>query len=217
MDRAERTLTRHGFNVGALPRVGDGVVRQVNLLVAYSELIAISMARAEFLGALLAEQIAADGEGDTAAWDPDAEPRGPEVGAGLVGFTYAASVVGEGGRDGATHLERVATGEEIRALAKLESDERDRAARLIKDAMKIGVELHAAEAMRTYGASIAASLQAFTRELGIDEHAPEVERAAKRAVLTARRAVGQDEGDPDRIVGPALTEAERERVLRRTG
>jgi hypothetical protein len=190
-DRAERQLARHGFDVGALPRVGDGVRRQVSFLEAYSELVAVSLARAEFLGALLAEQIA------------DAQ-RPTE---GLVYTQHAFQGVDE---DGGQQLAEI--GEDIRALVKAEADERDRAARLIRDAIKIGVQIHQAEAMRSYGATIAASLQAFARELGLNEHSPEVNRAAARAVLVARRAVGQDEGDPDRV-GPALTADERARVL----
>lgn len=208
-DRAERTLSRYGYDTSELPRLGDGVVRQVSLLQSYSELIAVSLARAEFLGNLLAAQVrAADARADRGH---DTDEEEVEIGGGLVGHTYTATVV-QDGRD-ASHLERLATGEEIRALTKLEADERDRASKLLRDAVRLGVEIHAAEAMRTYGTSVAATLQALVRELGLDEHNEIVQRAAKRAVYLGRRATGQDEGDPDLKVGPPLSHDDRARAL----
>jgi hypothetical protein len=218
-DRAERALARLGYDTTTLPRVGDGVVRQIGLVEAYGELIAVSMARSQYLGALLAEQVSRAGAGEREAWempDLDGDPTGlggPDTAAGLVGYTYSASVVPDG--DGGGRLERVATGEEIRALVKLEAEERDRAAKLIRDALRIGVELHQVEALRTYGSAIAASLQALVRELGLDERTPEINRAAQRAVFAARRTLGTDDGDPDVEVGPPLTADERERALTR--
>lgn len=204
-------MTRYGYNTAALPRLGDGVVRQVSILNAYSELIAVSLARAEFLGALLAQQHGdADADAENRGWDDGVAPD-PGVAPGLIGHTFAASVI-QDGRD-QSHLERVATGEEIRALVKLEADERDRAASLLKEAVRMGVEIHAVEARRTYGSTVAATIQAFVRELGIDENSQEVSRAAERAVYAARRALGQDEGDPDVEAGPPLTAAERARAI----
>jgi hypothetical protein len=69
---------------------------------------------------------------------------------GLVGVTYAA------GRDGGP----VATGEQLRGLAKLEGDERDRLARYIKSAHDMGiaervVELQQSTARRLFEAYVA--------------------------------------------------------------
>jgi hypothetical protein len=217
--RAERVLARHGYDVSALPHLGDGVVRQVGLLDAYGQLVAVSVARAEFLGELLAAQFAAartmdirrsTARADAAGeHDVDRAVDAPDGAGGLIGHTYSVAASEADG------IERIAVGEEIRALARLEAEERDRAAKLIRDAIRLGIELHQAEALRTYGASIAASLQALVRELGLDEHSPEVNRAAQRAVFVARRQLGTDEGDPDVEVGPPLTEAERVRALTR--
>jgi hypothetical protein len=87
-------------------------------------------------------------------------------------------------------------GEQVRALAQLEADEGDRAGRLTRDGMTIAIEHRNTvldEHQRRHGESIAASLKAFMRELGIDERAPEAYRAAHRAVVTARRSLGHDE------------------------
>jgi len=187
-----------------LPRLGDGVTERINLLEAMAELASVAVARARFLGELLeAQWLAAEGE-------PGAGLDGPPESSGLVGYTYAAEVVGSGA--GAT-LERSVTGEQIRALVVLEAAERDRAARLIDTCLKIGVALHTTEVVRSYAGSVAAALQAMVAELGLSLDDVPVLRAAQRAGLAARKALGQDDGDPDVQVGPALSAAERVRAL----
>jgi hypothetical protein len=198
-----------------LPRVGDGITQRINLLDAYAELAAVAMARAQFYGELLDAQFehAQGGEQTAGYGDDDAATGlgGPEDAAGLIGYTYAASVVGHG--EGAM-LERVATGEEVRALVELEGKERDRAAKLIETCMKIGVELQQVEVIRSYARTIATALQSMVDELGLDLRQEPVLRAAKRAGLQARRAMGQDDGDPDIHIGPALSPQERVSALR---
>ncbi len=222
LERAAGRLTRLGSPHGGLPYVGDGVDRTMSLVDNYAELIAVSMARARFYGELLAAQREAAVGGERDPWqddsgdgDGDAEDTasglgGPSSAAGLIGFTYAAATVGD---RGSTELDRVATGEEIRGLVKLEADERDRAARLIKDALRLGADLQKTEVMRGYAATVSAALRVLIGELGLSMDDATVLRAAKRAGLAARRAVGQDDGDPDLLIGPALTSAERGRLL----
>ena len=204
-----------------LPHVGDGADTAINLIDSYAELIAVSMARARFLGELLAEQFA---EAQATAGEPgnavrgtnsprDGDPAGlggPATAAGLVGYTYSGAVVGMG--EDATY-ETVATGEETRGLVRLEAEERDRAARLVKDAIRIGLDLEKIEVMRGYAATATAAMRALIAELGLDCNAEPVLRAAGRAGLTARRTLGHDDGDPDVHAGPALSTAEQARVL----
>lgn len=199
-----------------MPRVGDGVTQRINLLASYAELAAVAMARAQFLGDLLEQQWQAadygalDGD-QMAPADPETGLGGPETAAGLIGYTYSSAVVGHG--DGAT-LERTATGEQIRALVELEGRERDRAAKLIESCLKIGVELEQVEVIRAYARTISVAIQGIVSELGLSMTDEAVLRAAKRSALAARRAMGQDDGDPDMHIGPAPTAGERVRVLR---
>ena len=195
-----------------LPHVGEGPAAAVDLVAAYAELVAVAMARARFLGALLADQYAdARAADDAGGRQPrDESPDGPPGISGLVGYTYQAAVVGVG--EAATY-ERAPTGEEIRGLVRLEAEERDRAARLIRDALRIGVDLQRTEMMLGYARTASAAMRALIGELGLDVHSEPVLRAAGRAGLTARRALGHDDGDPDVHAGPALSPAERARVL----
>lgn len=220
LTRAAARLHRLGATPG-LPHVGDGADTAIDLIDFYAELIAVAMARARFLGALLAEQFA---QAQATAGEPgepahgtrgprDGAPAGlggPVTAAGLIGYTFSGAVVGMG--EDATY-ESVATGEEIRGLVKLEADERDRAARLIKDALKIGLDLEKIEVMRGYAQTAAAAMRTLIAELGLDCNAEPVLRAAGRAGLAARRALGHDDGDPDVHAGPALSSAEQARVL----
>lgn len=211
---ADRALRRHGVDVTALPRVGDPTVRGVSYIEAYNQLVAVSMARAEFLGELIQRQLDNAGlvrirrtnDGDDTG-DPNRETY--DV---FVERRFAMVPTGPPDGDGPVEMEPVEIGESIRALITLEAQERDRAAKLIRDALKIGAEVHAVEAARTYGQVGAYSIQAFVRELGLDEHSAEVLHAAQRAVYAGRRAAGQDDGDPDVEVGPKLTEAAQARA-----
>ena len=197
-----------------LPRVGDGTTERIALLDSYAELAAVAMARARFLGELLEQQWRAAQEDEPDTWgpiDPATGLGGPGDAAGLIGFTYAAAVVGHG--EGAA-LERVATGEEVRALVELEARERDRAQKLIETALKIGISLSEIDTIRTYAGTIAAALQAFVAELGLPMEDAPVLRAAQRAGLAARRSLGHDDGDPDVHIGPQMSPSERVAALR---
>lgn len=126
----------------------------------------VAVIRADIYGELLRVQIADE-----------------EV-AGLVGPTYAA------GRDGA----RVETGEQVRALAKLEAEWRDRAVRFAKTAHDMGIaerviELHQGQAQLVVSAFMAglgaiggllpgdrdAALRAFLSGLGRGPEGLEIE------------------------------------------
>lgn len=124
----------------------------------------------------------------------------PGLGA-LIGDTYASD--GAGGR--------MATGEAIRALVALERDERDRAARLAKEGIKLGLEAKQVDVMRTFGRTVVEAMRQLSGELGVNWADPATRRAAQRAVLAARAALGVDVRSPNEI-GPALTPEERRRA-----
>ena len=205
MGRAHASARR-----GRLPRVGDGVTARVDLLESYAELVAVAMARARFLGELLADQLDAHGGDEGNPYDYTGGGLAPEV-RGLIGQTVQVSVVGNGP---SAELDVTPTGEEVRALVRLEAEERDRAARLIEKALRIGVSLQQVEMLRTYGTTVATALQTYTLELGLSLDDEPVLRAAQRAGLTARRQLGQDDGDPDRVIGPRMAPSERVTALR---
>ena len=221
--RAQRAVADRG-RLPRLPRVGDGQTRRVDLLESYAELVAVAMARAQFLGELLAEQLARETDradrraaGRAPTELDHLDPAPPRMGddgdpvPGLIGFTYSATVTGPPSDQA---IEMVPVAEEIRALVRLEAEERDRAAKLIERALKIGVQLQQIEMLRSYGTTIAAALQTFVVEVGLSLDDEPVLRAAQRAGLTARRNMGVDDGDPDRIVGPRMAPAERVAALR---
>lgn len=223
LQRAHRAVTGRG-RTPRLPRVGDGQTARVDLLESFAELVAVSMARAQFLGELLADQLDRETERaearvrDRHPTEMDhLDPAPPRMGddgdpvPGLIGFTYSPQVVGPPADQA---VEMVPVGEEIRALVKLEAEERDRAAKLIERALKIGVTLQQLEMLRTYGTTIAAALQTFAVEVGLSLDDEPVLRAAQRAGLTARRTLGQDDGDPDRLIGPRMAPGERVSALR---
>lgn len=196
-----------------MPRVGDGVTDRINLLDAYLELAAVAYHRARFLGELLEQQWqdAADGEHHPTDDNSTDGIGGPGGTAGLVGFTYDSAVLGGGD---SAELERIATGEQVRALVELEAKERDRAAKLIKDAVSMGATMQQIEVIRTYAGTIATALQTVVGELGFTLDDEPVLRAAQRAGLAARRQLGQDDGDPDVHIGPPLSPSERVTALR---
>lgn len=165
-----------------LPHLGDPALRPVQFAEVYARLLAVAIARAEFYGALLAEQFerADAGERDGEHGDYDPGPRGA-LGA-LVGDTY----------DLDKHGEPVATGEAIRALVKLEADERDRAARLARDGIRIGVQAKQVDVMRSYGHTVVTAMRSLCQELGMDWTDETTRRAAQRAILAARSQLGAE-------------------------
>jgi hypothetical protein len=188
VDQVDQALHR-------LPHLGDNATQPVALAEMYAELADVARRRAAYYGKLLADQIAAEGV------------------QGLIGAKVDGTVVG-GGRDGVAALELYQTSEEIRGLVVLEAQERDRAERLAREAIKLGVEASKTDVMRSYGQAVARSLQSLIVELGLNWADPATRRAAQRAVLRARQSLGFDHRAPESI-GPALTREERDRVLGR--
>lgn len=160
---------------------------------AYEELVAVAQGRARLYAELLADQV--DGEVDPLA--------------GLVGRRH--------GVDGNGRV--FEAGEDVRALARLEAEERDRLARLTTDTMQAAVEAMRARRDDTHRGSLRASactLRAFVEEIGLDLNRPEVQRAAQRAMLAGPRELGIDFGDPAEI-GPPLDADEQARGCRERG
>lgn len=162
-----------------LPGYGDPAVRPVQFAEAYAHLVAVATARAEFYGILLADAYEREGVGALIGHKLDVDRFGDE------------------------HEVSEAT----RGLAALEAEERDRAAKLIRDGIRIGIEAQRVDVMRSYGRTVVTSLHQLCTELGIPWEEP-ARRAAQRAILAARTQLGHQVTTPDRA-GPALTDAER--------
>lgn len=177
-----------------LPTYGDPGTQQLQFAEGYARLASVALARAEFYGELLAEAVADEGIG------------------ALVGTKKAAVLVSRGSGEGRyEEVELADLSEEVRGLVALEWGERDRAAQLIKDGTRLGMEQQQVDAMRSYGRTVAESLRALCEELGISWRDPATRRAAQRAVLTARDRLGFGNGSPS-LVGPPLSEEERQRA-----
>lgn len=166
-----------------LPHLGSKEIKPIQFAEAYSRLVAVSMARAEFLGFKLAEAYERDNLG------------------ALVGHKYDADKFGQ--------IYEVS--EEIRGLARLEAEERDRAAKLIKDGLRIGIEAKHVDVLRSYGHTVVASLRVLCQQLGIPWDDEATRRAASRAIVAARTGQGETIASMERV-GPALTEDERRRI-----
>jgi hypothetical protein len=177
-----------------LPHYGSTDLRPVQLAEVYARLTSVAVERAAFYGRKLDEAFAAEGMG------------------ALVGFRMDAVVL-RGGKDMPDELEQYAVSEELRALVVLEAQERDRAERLTREAVKLGLEAKRVDVMRSYGKAVAAVTRAFVEELGMDWTDPAVRRAAQRAVLASRQSLGFDYRSPE-TVGPRLTPEERAQVRR---
>lgn len=180
-----------------LPHYGSPNLRPVQLAEVYSRLTSVAVERAAFYGRKLDEAFAAEGMG------------------ALVGYRIDAAVL-RGGKDMPDELEQYQVSEELRALVVLEAQERDRAERLTREAVKMGLEAKRVDVMRSYGKAVAAVTRAFVEELGLDWTRPEIRRAAQRAVLASRQTLGFDYRSPE-AVGPRLSVEERTRVLGGSG
>lgn len=176
-----------------LPHYGSPDLRPVQIAEVYAKLLAVAVKRVEFYGIKLDEAFQREGM--------DA----------LIGYRMDAAVL-SGGKDMPAELERYEVGEELRALVVLEAQERDRAERLSREAVKMGLEAKRVDVMRSYGKAVAAVTRAFADELGLDWSDPSVRRAAQRAVLASRQSLGFDYRSPE-AVGPRLSHEERARVL----
>lgn len=180
--------------VESLPHYGSPHLRPVQIAEVYAKLLAVAVARVEFYGRKLDEAFASEGM--------DA----------LIGYRMDAAVL-SGGKDRPAELERYEVGEELRALVVLEAQERDRAERLSREAVKMGLEAKRVDVMRSYGKAVAAVTRAFVDELGLDWTDQAVRRAAQRAVLASRQSLGFDYRSPE-AVGPRLSPEERAQILR---
>lgn len=194
-DDPEREAAEH------LPHYGSPDLQPVQIAEVYAKLLAVAVKRVEFYGRRLDEAFAREGM--------DA----------LIGYRMDAAVL-KGGKavvdgdlvDVPDELKLYEVSEELRALVVLEAQERDRAERLSREAVKMGLEAKRVDVMRSYGKAVAAVTRAFVDELGLDWADPSVRRAAQRAVLASRQALGFDYRSPE-VVGPRLSADERARVL----
>lgn len=184
-DDLEQRLRAHARK--RLPTLASEDLRPVQFAETFARLAAIAMARAEFYGELLADLHARyDEDGAREVRDQDDEDREhyyPGDGDGLralIGDVYSVS------KDG----DAVAVGEAVRALVKLEAEERDRAADLAYKGIRIGVEAKQVDVMRSYGRTVVASMRALCAELGVDWSEETTRLAARRAIITARTSLG---------------------------
>jgi len=178
----EQRLRQHARR--QLPHLASADLRPIQFAEAYAKLAAIAMARAEFYGQLLAsqyeaygEQIELDGWNEDADYDPGKHNGSTRA---LIGPVLDLA------RDGTP----VPVGEATRALVKLEAEERDRAAKLMRDGIRIGIEAKQVDVMRSYGRTVVASLRALCAELGVDWDEDTTRFAARRAIISARTSLG---------------------------
>jgi hypothetical protein len=172
----------------ALPYYGAPELAAVQFAEVYAELMAVAAARAKWLGELLAAQLAEHGY------------------SGLVGHRYGIDP--QGGE-----VELV---EDVRALVKLEAAERDRAERLAREGIKLGIEAKRLDVLRGYARTIGEVLKTMSIEMGLSWEDPAVRRMAQRAVLAARQNLGYSFTSPD-AAGPRLSSFERARALETGG
>lgn len=177
------------------PYYGAQPQASVQLAEVYANLVATAVAKARFYGELLADAYAAHGV--------DA----------LVG-TVRSAVVLKGGKDLPDELEVYDTSEQVRALVALEGAERDRAERLTREAIKLGLEANRVDVMRSYARTVVEVTRAMAAELGLDWQHPRVRRVAQRAILAARATLGYGSAAPEQA-GLRLSAAEAEALLNR--
>jgi hypothetical protein len=175
------------------PHLGGATYAPVQLAEVYARLVAVSLARAEFLGALLADAYAAQGV--------DA----------LVGVVRSGAVL-KGGKGMPDELETYDASEAVRALVALEGAERDRTERLTREAIKLGLEANRVDVMRGYARTVVEVTRAMAGELGLNWQDERVRRVAQRAVLAARATLGYEHHSPDEA-GPRLSSGEAARLL----
>jgi hypothetical protein len=172
---------------GKFPQYNDPDLKPIQFAEVFARLLALSVARLEFLGALLAaeyERHRTDMEPPSDdVYHPGSVDNDQDGGIrALIGDVYDLD------KDGI----QVPTGEAVRALVKLEAEERDRAARLAKEAIRIGVKAAQVDVMRSYGHTVVAALRAFAEQQGIDWAEEGTRKAAQRAILTARSRLGAE-------------------------
>jgi hypothetical protein len=134
--------------------------------VAVAAQLGLAWRRAELLGEELRKQVAA--------------ANGDGTPGGLIGHRYAASAVAGG---------VYATGEAVRALAELESAERDRVARLAEIGHRMGIEEHQLALAEAHGALVAELISAVLARLGLNPRDPEIREAVQGELMSPRYRV----------------------------
>jgi hypothetical protein len=178
---------------GEFPFYGATAQAPVQLAEVYAELVATAVARARFYGALLAEAYRDEGIG------------------ALVGVVRSGAVL-KGAKGLPDELETYDASEQVRALVQLEGAERDRAERLTREAIRLGIEANRVDVMRGYARTVVEVTRAMAAELGLDWQSPRVRLVAQRAVLAARATLGYEHHSPDEL-GPRLSPGEAARLL----
>lgn len=145
--------------------LGDGRERPsaMRFTEAYGQLMQLALERVRLYGQLLAKQF--EDDAGKAFWDE----------------------IWVSGEDSPSYK----TGEYVRALVKLESEERDRAARLLESALRFGIEARHADLRKDQVRTLVLSLKNMASELGVPDTA-ETRRVMQRAVLEARKTVLAD-------------------------
>lgn len=148
---------------------GSPVPSPLRFTEAYGQLMQVALARAKFYGYLLAQAQADEGEGSVKAFIEEVW-----VSAGENGGSYKS-------------------GEYIRALVVLEAQERDRAARLLENALRFGIEARNEDLRRDQVRTLVLALRNMAAELDVPDSA-DTRRMMQRAIIDARRDVLADAG-----------------------
>lgn len=158
--------------------LSEDALRGSHPAILLPRLLALSEQRRDWLSDRLAEQIRAEGLD------------------GLVGTSHGLTPDGE----------RVQLGEFVRALATAEAAERDRAASLAERVARLGLDQGQAE--RDVAGWVIAALEHLIREFGWTLADDAVRRAARRAGMAGRQAMGHADSSPE-LMGPPLQAQER--------
>jgi hypothetical protein len=175
----ERELRAHARR--QLPHLASKDLRPVQFAEVFARLAAVAMAKAEFYGELLAAQYEAYGD-QIDPFELDEYDVGASGGANraLIGPVYELA------KDGTP----VPVSEAIRALVKLEAEERDRAADLAYKGIRIGIEAKQVDVMRSYGRTVVGAMKFLCLELGLNWDDENVRLSARRAIISARTSMG---------------------------
>ena len=141
----------------------------ISPMAAVAGQLNLSWRRAQLLGGELRRQVEAAGGGD---------------GGGLVGYVYSASAAADG---------IYPASEAVRALVKLEAEERERCVRFAAAAHAMGLQEHQVSVAREVGGALVQVLTGILDDLELDDR----QRALVGTVVPARlRALpGPDDGD----------------------
>lgn len=175
----------------SFPTYGDPDAEPVEFVDAYARLATSLSAQLEFVDALIAREYATEGVDALRVKEQTAVVTGPMSD---------------------QSVEYAETGKEsLRALVEWQGQLQARLASVLERGIKIGIKARQADLVRRYGEWVAQSLESFSAELGVSWDDEATRRAAQRAILRTRAALGVGSTSPD-AAGPALTGAERARV-----